>query len=61
LHFPAASHVPEQRPFGSSWLKAAVHVLFTHFWQVPAQSLSTQQPFVGMQVPLQAVVLAAQL
>jgi hypothetical protein len=61
LHFPAASHVPEHRPVGSSWFIAATQVwLALHFWHVPGQSLSTQQAPAAMQVPLQDFMLAAQ-
>lgn len=51
LQAPAESHVPAQRPFGSSMLLAAAHVwvLVLHIMQLPVQSLFVQQPVDGMQ------------
>jgi hypothetical protein len=62
LQAPAASQVPEQRPFGSASLTAAAHTWFVpHCWQVPGQSASTQQPLVGMQVLPHGFMLAPQV
>jgi hypothetical protein len=57
LQAPVESQVPEQRDVGSSLLRAAVHLwVASHCWQVPAQSVSTQQSDWAMQVPLQDLV-----
>ena len=50
LQAPLASHVPAQRPLGSSMLVAATQawLLVLHIMQLPAQSLFVQQPLVGM-------------
>ena len=51
LHAPVASHVPVQRPLGSSWLMAATQAwLVLQVWQVPAQSAFAQQADVAMHV-----------
>jgi hypothetical protein len=61
LQLPLGSQVPEQRAVGSSWFVAAVQAwLVPHFWQVPGQSLSTQQASIAMQVPLHDFMFAAQ-
>jgi hypothetical protein len=51
--------VPEQRSLGSSLLFTVAHVWSVpHCWQLPVQSLSTQQPLSGMHAALQAFMLA---
>ena len=53
LHCALGSHVPEQWPLGSSMLAAESQTKFGwHRRQTPGQSLSTQQPTLGMHVPL---------
>jgi hypothetical protein len=51
LQAPLASHVPAQRPFGSSMLLAATQVWLplSQDMHVPVQSASVQQPVLGMQ------------
>ncbi|MFL5304107.1 MAG: hypothetical protein ACJ8F1_02790 [Polyangia bacterium] len=58
LHAPAASHVPAQRPFGSSALFAATQlcVVVSHFMHVPEQSLLLQQAVMGIQAVVDPVV-----
>ena len=50
LQAPLASHVPTQRPLGSSMLLAATQAweLALHIMQLPVQSLFVQHPLVGM-------------
>jgi hypothetical protein len=59
LQAPVASQVPAQRPVGSAWLVAALHMceVESHCWQTPdLQSLLVQQPSAGMQVVVLPIV-----
>jgi hypothetical protein len=53
LQAPLVSHVPAQRPLGSSSFLAATQVwlLGSHAMQVPVQSLLAQQGVPAMQAP----------